>query len=96
MLLWLLLLLPLPLLLLLRPCVPGANPNLCDFDGSSPLHLAVELQDEDVLAALLEGGANPNQPNKDVTSALHATAQRGPIKLMQLLLQHEAGGRLDK
>lgn len=41
-------------------------------------------------AALLQGGANPNQPNKDVTSALHAAAQRGPVRLVQLLLQHKA------
>jgi hypothetical protein len=41
-------------------------------------------------AALLAGGANPNQPNKDVTSALHATAQRGPLRLLQLLLEAKA------
>jgi len=28
---------------------------------------AVELQDEAVLEVLLQGGANPSQPNKDVT-----------------------------
>lgn len=77
-----------------QPSAAGANPNLLDFNGASPLHLAVELQDDQVLAALLAGGANPDQFNKDVTSALHATAQRGPIKLMQLLLQHNAGNTI--
>jgi ankyrin repeat protein len=42
------------------------------------------------VAALLAGGANPNQPNKDVTSALHAVSQRGPVRLLQLLLEHKA------
>jgi ankyrin repeat protein len=41
-------------------------------------------------AALLAGGANPNQPNKDITSALHAVSQRGPVQLLQLLLEHKA------
>lgn len=50
----------------------------------------MEQQDEDVVAALLVGGANPNQPNKDVTSLLHAAAQRGPLSLLSLLLQHKA------
>lgn len=35
--------------------LPGANPNLCDFDGASPLHLAVELQDEECLAGAAPG-----------------------------------------
>jgi ankyrin repeat protein len=42
------------------------------------------------VTALLAGGANPNQPNKDVTSALHAVSQRGPVQLLQLLLKHKA------
>jgi ankyrin repeat protein len=68
----------------------GSDSNVSDRDDCQP---AVDKRCRSLLlcsAALLAGGANPNQPNKDVTSALHATAQRGPLRLLQLLLEHKA------
>jgi ankyrin repeat protein len=55
----------------------GANPNQLDFDGATPLHLAVEAQDEELMEVLLQGGANPSQHNKDFTRWVVRGRMRG-------------------
>ena len=39
--------------------------SLLDFDKASPLHLALEAGDMDIVEVLLEAGADVNQPNPD-------------------------------
>jgi hypothetical protein len=39
-------------------------------------------------------GADPHKPSRDVSSPLHAVAQRGQLSLMQLLLEYKADVRV--
>ena len=55
---------------------PGANANIPDFDGRTPLHLALEDQDVELLELLLAGGANPNAKCPDLVSCVHFASQR--------------------
>jgi ankyrin repeat protein len=41
----------------------GANPNVGDFQGKTPLHHAIEKQDLPFIDLLLKYGANLRQPN---------------------------------
>src|SRR3984885_5728268 len=42
----------------------GADPNAVDNSGVAPLHRAVRTRSLAAVRALLDGGANPRQPNK--------------------------------
>ena len=42
----------------------GADPNAVDRSGVAPLHRAVRTRSLPAVRALLDGGANPRQPNK--------------------------------
>jgi ankyrin repeat protein len=42
----------------------GADSNATDDSGVAPLHRAVRTRSSPAVRALLEGGANPCQPNK--------------------------------
>ena len=64
--------------------------NPLDYNGNSSLHLALQDQEEELVELLLQRGADPNQPSKDVSSPLHMVSQRGPFTLMELLLQFKA------
>ena len=47
----------------------GADPNICDHQGTSVMHLAAERNDLFWLSEALKHGGNPNQPN---TGSRHA------------------------
>ncbi|MBL4588131.1 ankyrin repeat domain-containing protein [Candidatus Babeliales bacterium] len=49
----------------------GANPNLQNKDGNTPLHLATVKGYNKVLSTLFENGANPNMQNKYGNVPLH-------------------------
>lgn len=82
----------------------GANPNVMDKSGVTPLHRAVRTRSLPAVRTLLDGGADPNAQNKTGSTPLdlalhpsgrrgsgsdHARSQRkGIIKLLQ-----ERGGR---
>jgi ankyrin repeat protein len=42
----------------------GAQVNHADSDGDTPLHLAIESDEDDLVRILLESGADPTIPNK--------------------------------
>ncbi len=62
----------------------GANPNIQDATGKTPLHLAVEMNPE-ITKSLLDAGAKPNKRDKRGRTALHAVADvRGGEKQARL------------
>jgi ankyrin repeat protein len=48
----------------LRLISQGADVNATEADGATPLHLAAEREDVDVVRALLQRGANVNAANR--------------------------------
>ena len=42
----------------------GADPNISNSDGWTPLHIAACYGDDEVILALLEGDANPNETDE--------------------------------
>jgi len=43
-----------------RLLAAGANPNVKDLDGKTPLHIAAEQCNADIAELLLKHGADPN------------------------------------
>lgn len=81
--------------------VTGEAVEGVDGRGWTPLRCAVASGSEEVAAALLDGGADPNkrQPRADqreedgrlpVTTALHESARRGDAPMVRFLLGHGA------
>ncbi|RDW65756.1 uncharacterized protein DSM5745_09495 [Aspergillus mulundensis] len=68
----------------------GANPNLCNGKGQSPLHIAVKggYRRASIVRILLEHGANPDLVDLDGNTPLSLAA--GDPDLVRLLLQHGA------
>ncbi|KAL4998443.1 ankyrin repeat-containing domain protein [Aspergillus recurvatus] len=68
----------------------GADPDLCNGKGQSPLHIAAGggYRRKSIVRTLLENGANPNQVDSDGNTPLSLAA--GDVELVQLLLQHGA------
>ena len=66
----------------------GANPNLKDERGVSPLRLAAEYGHLEVVNILLAAGADPNIKTKDYGNlALHAACSNGHIDIISILLE---------
>jgi len=56
----------------------GADPNCADRSGVAPLHRAIRTRCAAAVLALLEGGADPKQPNKNgSTPKILATLNTG-------------------
>ena len=74
----------------------GANPNLGDINGWTPLHSTNPRKgNEDIVQLLLERGADPdlaatNSGTGTGTTLLHLAAERGNIDVTQLLLDRGA------
>jgi len=67
----------------------GCDPNLSTMHGESPLHIAVIINSEQILLALLNRGAIRNPTNHSGHTLLHACVQTHFVpNLLQLLLQH--------
>jgi serine/threonine-protein phosphatase 6 regulatory ankyrin repeat subunit A/serine/threonine-protein phosphatase 6 regulatory ankyrin repeat subunit B len=67
--------------------------NARDKDGSTPLHCAVWKGHEQVVAVLLEAGADVNAHNENDhwgTTPLHAAAHANQAAIAQLLIEHGA------
>ncbi|CAI9744090.1 ankyrin-3-like isoform X22 [Octopus vulgaris] len=69
----------------------GANVNKQDSGGSTPLHLAVRKNYEDVVKVLLNSKENNNlqvnQQNNEGWTALHLACELGQTNIVELLLQ---------
>ena len=64
--------------------------SLANNYGATPMSLAAEVGDPDMLKVLLEAGANADSPNPDGQTALLAVARTGNVEAAQLLLHHGA------
>ncbi|XP_048121828.1 transient receptor potential cation channel subfamily A member 1b [Alosa alosa] len=60
--------------------------NMCDGQGNTPLHWAVEKHVGDSCALLLNLGANPNVLNAALMSPLHLAISKGHNDMVELLL----------
>lgn len=70
-----------------------ASPNLPDFRGSSPLHLAAWGGHQDIVQLLLTQSSRPADPNMqtvDNETPLHFAAQHGHTGALTTLLAHGA------
>lgn len=69
----------------------GADVNGADECGSTALHMAVLLSDEDGVRLLLQHGAEVNKHNKKEVTPLHYAANPGyPGDIAEILVEHKA------
>jgi len=66
----------------------GANPNIQDKDGNTPLHIAVTSSNDSAVSRLLSHGANPSLLNNAWLSPL--TASKPSSSSITLLVSHGA------
>jgi ankyrin repeat protein len=64
----------------------GANPNLHDYRGDYPLHMAAELSTVAFVELLLKYGADPNVRSFSRSTALHNAASAGAVSVVKKLL----------
>ena len=74
----------------------GADPNLRDTAVNSwtPLLHAIHKSQPSAIAALLDGGANPNDTDNDGTTPLMMAAGYGYANIVKMLLAHKANPRI--
>ena len=69
----------------------GANLNAKDLSGNTPIHIVANSSgDPELLAILLEGGANPNLYNVHKITPLMMASRRGDLATVEMLLHHGA------
>jgi hypothetical protein len=68
----------------------GADPNIRDGDGNTPLHFAASKGCAEVARLLLEHGADPNAQDKSGETPLHVAASMGHVDVVRLLLERGA------
>ncbi|ELR18454.1 chain a, 4ank: a designed ankyrin repeat protein [Acanthamoeba castellanii str. Neff] len=68
----------------------GADVNLPEDHGFTPLHLAAYIGNVSVVRLLLESGALVNKGNKSQSTALHLASRNGHEAAVALLIQHGA------
>ncbi|KAG6618897.1 50S ribosomal protein L11 [Phytophthora cinnamomi] len=68
----------------------GADTNVTDSSGVSPLLSAVQRGDLEVVEMLVEYGANVNLCNTDNVSAVHVAVACQALPVLQLLLEFDA------
>ena len=74
----------------------GADPNAGDDAGYTPLHVAIQQKQVEVVKLLLESGADPNRPDKHgnvpLWTAVHHWGHDD--RIMLLLLHKDADPRI--
>lgn len=73
----------------------GADPNLCDEAGNSPLHMAALTRDAGVAQSLLDAGARVDSVNRDGLTPLALAAEAGNWVVVDFLLRHAARADID-
>ncbi|CAG0898188.1 unnamed protein product [Cyprideis torosa] len=68
----------------------GAQVNVRDVWGQTPLHLASERDRHSTAHVLLSNGADPNIPDFDEQTPLHLASRDGHHSIVDLLLAHGA------
>jgi len=68
----------------------GADPNVRDEEGRTPLHHAVKDNRLDIVKLLVESGADVNAPDNYGLTPLHYAVHCGYEKLVDFLLRHGA------
>jgi cytohesin len=68
----------------------GADPNVRDEKGRTPLHHAVKDNRLDIVKLLVESGADVNAPDNYGLTPLHYAVHSGYEKLVDFLLRHGA------
>mmetsp|Transcript_8370 Transcript_8370/g.16608 ORF Transcript_8370/g.16608 Transcript_8370/m.16608 type:complete len:422 (-) Transcript_8370:1402-2667(-) len=69
--------------------IHGANPNMCNRQGETPLHQAV-CNSVTLTELLLENDADPNVQQQEGDTPLHQAAFRGDTEMTKLLISHGA------
>lgn len=64
----------------------GADPNVRDYTGRSPLHLATMASSAQVVKCLVDHGARLTARLADGRTALHLAASRGSIDIIKVLM----------
>lgn len=70
--------------------VLGANPNVKNEFGLTPLHFSIHKKHIDVVESLLEMGADPNSKAIGNWSPLHEASFIGNLEAIKLLLEKGA------
>ncbi|WP_406700729.1 ankyrin repeat domain-containing protein [Singulisphaera sp. Ch08] len=65
----------------------GANPNLIDDTGKTPLHLAIAWKSADAVSELLEAGANVAIQDSDGATAFHYAIQHKLPNVLEALMK---------
>ena len=65
----------------------GADPNLRDYTGRTPLHLAVTSSTVQIVKSLVDRGARITARLADGQTALHLAASRGNCEMVKILLE---------
>lgn len=68
----------------------GANVNVIDWDGCTPLFIAASRGDEKVVEALIVGGATLDVSNNSGQTPLHIAVENRQKHVAQLLIEHGA------
>lgn len=67
----------------------GADPNVCDFDGFTPLHVSAKLNQEEISKLLLLHKGKVNMVDHKDRTPLHYAAKHGYINLLKILANNE-------
>lgn len=76
---------------LITPCIKyGCNPNICDDNYFSPLHLAVAKSNIKAVKILLKNGVDVDIPGEFEQTPLHLAVICGNLSIIKLLIKYNA------